>query len=60
MDYVPMIVAAEMLGLHPNTVGRMVRRGDLKSYRVGTDRRVRLVSVAEVNALREVQLEQTP
>lgn len=55
LEYVSMSEAAEILGLHPQTVGRMVRRGDLATYRIATNRRVRLVSVEQLNSLREVR-----
>lgn len=54
-DYVSMRDAASILGVHPNTIGNMVRRGDLAVYGVGTNRRVRLVAVRDLDQLKEVQ-----
>jgi excisionase family DNA binding protein len=51
---IPMVEAAERLGVHESTIRRWIGQGKLKPYRIHGDRR-RFVSVDEVEALREPQ-----
>lgn len=44
--------ASRMTGIHRNTLGGLVRRGALDTFELPLDRRLRLVRLAEVEALR--------
>jgi excisionase family DNA binding protein len=49
--YLTLFQALERLGVSRPTMQRMVRRGDLEIYRDPSNRRVRLVKVADVEHL---------
>lgn len=57
MQYVSMTEAAALAGVNPRTISRLIRRGELRSYRMANDLRVRLVAVDELHAVREVRPE---
>jgi len=51
---IPVVEAAERLGVHERTLRRWIREGRLKPYRVMGDRR-RFVSVDDIERLQEPQ-----
>ena len=48
--------AAAELGVHPETIGRKIRTGELPSYLVGSDRRQRYIKRADLARLSEPTL----
>lgn len=51
--FVNMKQAADVAGCSYDTVRRLVRTGTLPTYRLGTDRRSKLVALADIRALAE-------
>ncbi len=48
---IPIGRAAERIGSSPHTLRKLVREGQLQTYQRPTDRRLRLVRLADVEAL---------
>lgn len=49
---VSIMEASRLTGMHRNTISGLVRRGDLDSFALPSDRRLRLVRLADLEACR--------
>ncbi len=50
-DLLPVMKAAKRLGIAPTTLRMAIQRGELPAFRQPLDRRIRLVRIADVDAL---------
>jgi excisionase family DNA binding protein len=49
----PLLEVAELLGIHPATVRRMIKRGDIPVFRVGSDYRFNRETIEALQRERE-------